>query len=125
MWRKKKGRAGEFADTVRPYAERIAKDEKLREHAKEAAAAAGRARTRLASGRTTTGIATRIASDEVLQRKLKDIVDELREASERLRGKRRRRRARKMLVVGSGLAAGAVAFPQTRRWLGEKVRGSD
>jgi len=121
MWRRKKRKAGEFVEAVRPYAERIAEDEKLREHATQAAAAGGRARSRLASSRSTAGIATRIASDEELQGKLKDIVSELREASERLRGKRRRRRGRKVLVVGSGLAAGAVAFPQARRWLGEKL----
>lgn len=121
MWRKKRRKAGEFVEAVRPYAERIAEDEKLREHAKEAAVAGNRARSRLASGRSTAGIATRIASDEELQGKLKDIVSELREASERLRGKRRRRRGRKVLVVGSGLAAVAVALPQTRRWLGEKL----
>src|SRR4051794_19026736 len=70
------------ADNVKPYVERAIRDEDLRDNVKAAFQAAREVYDELIGNRGVTTIATRVATDKEIQERLRDAVDELREASE-------------------------------------------
>jgi hypothetical protein len=88
-----------------PYVRRLVEDEDLRNSVKEAFDAARHAYQRMSNGK---GPVRAVTEDRKVQRDLRTAAESLREASERLRGKRRKRRWGRLLVLG--IAGGALAL---------------
>lgn len=125
---KTKDRISDRADTVKPYVERAFKDEHVRENVKSALAAARSVYDELLAGRGVTTVATRVATDKDIQENLRTAIEELRDAADRVQGKRDSHAARNVfLLVGIaiGILYNPVTGPATREWLSGLVSGSD
>lgn len=102
-------RAAEIYSTARenPYVQRLIEDDDLRDNLREAFEAA-----RGAYGRATgngKGAVKAVTSDRKVQRDLKQAADSLREASEQLRGERRRKGRLGRLIL-LAIVGGIVAM---------------
>src|SRR5215470_8091161 len=98
---KAKDRIADTASTVRPYVERAVSDAELRENVKAAFQAAREVYDELLGNRGMTTVATKVATDKEIQDKLRQAVDELRLAANRVQGKRDRSgRNTTLLVLG-------------------------
>jgi hypothetical protein len=96
-----------------PYVQRLIDDEQLRHNLRDAYESA-----RHAYGRITKNgkPAKRLMDDKKVQRDLRSAADSLREASEQLRGRRRRKgRLGRVIVLGAIGAGLALAFSETAR----------
>jgi hypothetical protein len=110
------------ADSMRPYVERAMSDENLRRDVLRAFAAARDLYGELARDRDRPiTIASRVATDDEIRDKLRDAVDDLRRASDRLQGKRQRSSGRASTLLITGIALGIlfnpVTGPETRRFI--------
>jgi hypothetical protein len=114
--------------TAKPYVERALHDDELRNHVKQAYTAAREIYDSLIGPRSVSGIAQKVAGDHEIQDNLRTAIAELRQAANRLQGRREHRGGRKFLLL-AGIAAGAlfnpVTGPETRRWLKQKLFGND
>ena len=113
------------AGTAKPYVERALHDEELREHVKQAYGAAREIYDELIGPRGVSGIASRVAGDNEIQDNLRTAIAELRQAANRLQGRREHHGGRLLLLVGLvvGLLYNPISGAQTRRWLKEKLFG--
>ena len=110
-------------ETARPYAERLARDERLRDRLAAALAYATVAARRTQRYRGVSGFARRVATDQELREQVRLMARELGKARSRLE-RRRKKRSRAMLlalVAGGGVAV--VAVPQSREWLKRRLGG--
>jgi len=101
------GKAGKAAAQARqnPYVQRFIEDEELRENFRAAFESARKAYKRMQNGK---GPARALVEDKKLQKQLRATADSLQQASEQLRGKRRRRHTGRklfMLMILGGIAA--------------------
>ena len=116
------------AGNVKPYVQRAVQDEDLRENVKAAFQAARDVYDELLGNRGVTTIAARVATDKEIQDRLRDAVDELREASERVQGKKDHG-GRNATLLLAGIALGVLfnpaTGPDTRRWLKDKLFGPE
>jgi hypothetical protein len=112
---------------ARPYIERALTDEELRQNVRNAFESARDVYNELLGGRGPIKLGARVATDAELQERLKEAIAELREAAERIQGKKEHG-TRNTLLLLVGIALGAlfnpVSGPQTRKWLSDKVFGS-
>jgi hypothetical protein len=124
---KAKDRFSGAASNVRPYVERAVSDAELRENVKAAFTAARDVYEELLGNRGVTTVATRVATDKDIQDKLKEALDELRTAADRVQGKKDHGGRNATLLV-TGIALGIlfnpVTGPETRRWLKDMIGGS-
>jgi hypothetical protein len=96
-----------------PYVQRLIDDEELRHNLRDAYDAARHAYGRIAKNGKP---AKRLMDDKKVQRDLRTAADSLREASEQLRGRRRRKgRLRRFIVLGAVGAGVVLAFSETAR----------
>jgi hypothetical protein len=113
-------------EDVRPYVERALKDEELRRDLVSAFTAAREVYNELLGDRGVTGIASRVAGDEDIQKNLKRAVEDLRHAADRVQGKDDHG-ARNTLLLLTGITIGIlfnpVTGPATRNWLRERFLG--
>jgi hypothetical protein len=125
---KAKDMMGDAVDTARPYVERLAQDEELHDHVKNAYASARKIYDELLGDRGTTGLAFKVARDKDIQDQLKKTVEELRKAGERAQGKQSHA-GRNMTLLLAGIALGVLfnpaTGPDTRRWLKDKLLGPE
>ena len=125
---KTRDRFSDAAANARPYVERAVGDEELRENVKAAFQAAREVSDELIGGRGVTTVASRVATDKEIQEKLKEAVDELRTAADRVQGKKEHP-ARNATLLIAGIALGIlfnpVTGPATRKWLADSVFGGD
>jgi hypothetical protein len=105
--RKTAGKAGKAAAQARqnPYVQRFVEDPELRENVRSAFESARKAYRRMQNGK---GPARALVEDKKLQKELRRTADSLQQASEQLRGKRRKRHTGRkllMLAILGGIAA--------------------
>ncbi|MGZ4289160.1 MAG: hypothetical protein ACXVQ3_00520 [Gaiellaceae bacterium] len=124
---KTKDKVYDAADNVKPYVQRAMQDEKLRDDVMSAFATAKELYNELVGGRSAVTLATRVATDEEIRDKLKDAVDDLRHAADRLQGKKTGGRHTGLLVAGIalGILFNPVTGPETRKWLKDMLGGGD
>lgn len=124
---KAKDKVLDSVETARPYVERALKDEEVRENVRSAFESARGVYNELLGGRGAIPVATRVATDKEIQERLKDAIDDLREAAQRVQGKEDHG-TRNMLLLMTGIALGILfnpfSGPQTRKWLSDKMFGS-
>jgi adenylosuccinate synthase len=87
-----------------PYVQRLAEDEELRDNLRTAFDSARKAYSRMSNGK---GPVKAVTEDKKTQKELRQAASSLREAAESLRGRRRKRRRGRMLLVlmvGAGVA---------------------
>src|SRR4051794_30279302 len=97
--RKTAGKAGRAANQARQnaYVQRFVEDPELRENVRSAFDSARKAYKRMQNGK---GPARALVEDKKLQKELRRTADSLQQATEQLRGKRRRsHRGRKLLML--------------------------
>lgn len=115
------------AGTAKPYVDRALHDEELREHVKQAYAAARSIYDELIAPRSMVSAAQRVASDQDLQDSFRVATAELREAATRLQGQSKEKHSGRAFLLLIGLAAGLLFNPftgqETRRWLKDKLFG--
>jgi hypothetical protein len=121
-------RVAGMAGSARPYVERAIHDEELRDHVKQAYAAAKDIYDELLGPRGVTDIATKVARDEEVQDNLRTAVAELRQAANRLQRRKQHHGGRNfLLLVGLvvGLFYNPVTGPSLRRWTKTRLFGGD
>src|SRR5215208_6706127 len=125
---KTRDKVSDAAGNVKPYMERAVSDPELRENVKAAFQAAREVYDELIGNRSVTTVATRVATDKDIQDKLRDAVDELRTAADRIQGKKEHS-GRNTTLLLAGIALGIlfnpVTGPATRKWLADSVFGGD
>ena len=125
---KTKDKVYDAAGNVKPYVERAMNDEKLREDVMRAFATAKDLYNELIGGRSAVTLATLVATDDEIRDKLKDAVNDLRNAADRLQGKKSHGGRNTTLLV-AGIALGIlfnpVTGPETRKWVKEMIAGGD
>ena len=101
-------RAGRTASDLRsnPYVQRMIEDPELRDNVRQAVDSARKAYKRMNNGK---GPAKALMEDRKLQRELRNTADSLKEASERARGRRRKRHPLRRLI-GLAIIGGIVAM---------------
>jgi hypothetical protein len=125
---KTKDRVADMAGTAKPYVERALRDEELRDHVKQAYAAARDIYDELVGPRGVSGIA-RVAGDHEVQDNLKTAIAELRQAANRLqRGREEHHGGRNLLLLAgvvAGLLYNPVTGPALRGWVKHRLFGAD
>ena len=115
------------ADTMRPYVERAMSDENLRRDVLRAVAIARDLYGELARDRDKPiMIASRVATDDEIRDKLRDAIEDLRRASDRIQGKKQKgRKGSKVFIAAVALAVlfNPVTGPETRRFIKDLVSG--
>jgi hypothetical protein len=116
------------ADNVRPYVERAMNDEKLRREVLRAFATAKDLYGDLIADRDRPiMIANRVATDDDVRDKLREAIEDLRSAGERLQGRRERSSARASTLLVAGIALGILFNPvtgaETRRFIRDLISG--
>ena len=116
------------ASNVKPYVDRAISDERLREDVMSAFATAKDLYNELIGGRNAVALATRVATDDEIRDRLREAVDDLRSAADRLQGKREHN-GRNTTLLLAGIALGIlfnpITGPDTRRWLKDMLGGGD
>jgi hypothetical protein len=123
---KTKDRVVDAAENVKPYVDRAISDEKLREDVMSAFATARDLYNELIGDRRAVTVATRVATDAEIRDKLKDAIEDLRKAADRLQGKKDHGGRNATLLI-TGIALGIlfnpVTGPETRKRLKEMLGG--
>jgi hypothetical protein len=123
---KTKDRILDATGTARPYVERALTDEDVRKDLKNAFDAARSIYEELLGGRSAVAVGTRVATDKDLQDDLRRIVEDLRNASDRIQGKHEHK-SRNTTLLLTGIALGVLfnpmTGPATRTWLRERLLG--
>lgn len=125
---KTKDKVYDAADNVKPYVQRAMQDEKLRDDVLSAFATAKGLYNELIGGRGAVTLATRVATDEDVRDKLKEAIEDLRNAADRLQGKKSHGGRNTTLLV-AGIALGILFNPvtgaETRKFLKDMIGGGD
>jgi len=116
------------ASDARPYFERALKDERVRADVKSAISTAREIYDELLGGRALTGAAARVATDKDIQKSLRDAIEDLRDAADRVQGNAGHK-GRNTTLLMTGIVLGVlfnpVTGPGTRRWLQNTLFGGD
>ena len=120
-------RVTNVAGTAKPYVDRALHDEELRDHVKQAYAAARVIYDELIAPRGVVSAAQKVATDQDIQDNVRVALAELREAAVRLQGSQKKHHGGRNFLLLVGLIVGLLynpfTGPETRRWLREKVLG--
>src|SRR6266568_3142254 len=116
------------AENIKPYVERAMEDEKLRNDVMRAFGSAREIYRELMGEKSAVTLASRVATDDDIRDKLRDAIEDLRHASERLQGKEKHAgRNTTLLVAGIalGLLFNPVTGPETRRFIKDMLSSDD
>ena len=94
------------------YIQRLVEDDDLRDNLRTAFESARKAYTRMSNGK---GPVRSLTEDKKVQKELREAASSLREAADSLRGKRKRRRRGRVLLVGLVGAGLALALSEGLR----------
>jgi len=111
---------------VRPYVERAVRDEDVRDNVLAAFQIAREVYNELVGDRGVTTIASRVATDKDVQDKLREAIDDLRTAADRVQGKKDHSGRNTMLLLTGitlGILFNPMTGPATRQFLKEKILG--
>jgi gas vesicle protein len=127
---KTKDKVTDAADSIRPYVERAMTDEKLRNEVMRAFGTARELYGELIGEKgSPITVASRVATDDDIRDRLREAIEDLRNASERLQGKRERTSNRKSTLLIAGLALGILFNPvtgaETRRFIKDMLSAGD
>src|SRR4026208_935184 len=117
-------------ETLKPYVQRAMTDPELREDLLAAFVAARSIYGQMAQGRGIKGKAEKV-SEKDFQKQLQRLVDDLSEASDKLKGKAKKKghKTRNRIVLLTGVTLGVLynpwTGPATRDWILEQVAGGD
>jgi len=117
-------------ETLKPYVQRAMTDPELREDLLAAFVAARSIYGQMAKGRGIKGKAEKV-SEKDFQKQLQHLVDDLSEASDKLKGKAKKKghKTRNRIVLLTGVTLGVLYNPwtgqATRDWIMEQVAGGD
>ena len=118
------------SDTLKPYVQRAMTDPELREDLLAAFVAARSIYGQMAKGRGIKGKAEKV-SEKDFQKQLQHLVDDLSEASDKLKGKAKKKghKTRNRIVLLTGVTLGVLYNPwtgeSTREWIMERVAGGN
>jgi hypothetical protein len=118
-------KAGKAAAGARanPYVQRFIEDPELRDNVRAAVDHARHAYKRMSNGK---GPAKAVMEDRKLHKELRATADSLKEAGDQLRGKRKKHRGRKLLMLAVlGAAAFLVANEGARKALLDRIFGAE
>jgi hypothetical protein len=119
---RKAGKAAAGART-NPYVQRFIEDPELRDNVRAAVDHARHAYKRMSNGK---GPAKALMEDRKLHKELRKTADSLQEAGDQLRGKRKKHRGRKLLMLAVlGAAAFLIVNEGARKALLDKVFGAE
>jgi hypothetical protein len=126
---KAKDKVYDTAENIKPYVERAMTDDKLRSDVMKAFQTAKELYGELVGGdRSAVTLATRVATDDDIRDKVRDALEDLRQASDRLQGKKNHS-GRNTTILIAGLALGILYNPvtgrETRRFIRDMVGGGD
>ena len=120
------------ADNIKPYIERAMTDEKLRAELMRAFGTARELYGELMSGKDRPiTLASRVATDDEIRDKVREAIDDLRHASERIKVKQDKERSSgrgaKLLIAGIalGILFNPVTGAETRRFIKELISSGD
>jgi len=117
---KAKDRVSEARENLKPYVERAMADEKLRDEVIRAFGSAREIYQDLMGEKSAITVASRVATDDDIRDKLRDAIEDLRRASDRLQGKRDHSGRNATLLI-AGIALGIlfnpITGPETRRFI--------
>ena len=108
------------AESIRPYVERAMADERLRDDVMRAFGNAREIYRDLMGEKSAITLASRVATDDDIRDKLRDAIEDMRRATERIQGKREHSgRNATLLVAGIalGLLFNPITGPETRRFV--------
>jgi hypothetical protein len=120
------------ADNIKPYIERALTDEKLRAEVMRAFGTARELYGELVSGKDRPiTLASRVATDDEIHGKVREAIEDLRQASDRIQGKTSKERSSgrgaKLLIAGIalGILFNPVTGPETRRFIKDLISSDD
>ena len=117
-------------DTLKPYVQRAMTDPELREDLLAAFVAARGIYNQMAKGQGFKGKAEKV-SEKDFQKQLQHLVEDLSEASDKLKGsaKKKGHKMRNRVVLLTGVTIGVLYNPwtgqATRDWIMEQIAGGD
>jgi hypothetical protein len=115
-----KDKVSEARENLKPYVERAMADEKLRDEVMRAFGSAREIYQDLMGEKSAITVASRVATDDDIRDKLRDAIDDLRRASDRLQGKKDHSGRNATLLI-AGIALGIlfnpITGPETRRFI--------
>ena len=119
---RKAGKAAAGART-NPYVQRFIEDPELRDNVRAAVDHARHAYKRMSNGK---GPAKALMEDRKLHKELRKTADSLQEAGDQLRGKRKKHRGRRLLMLAVlGAAAFLIVNEGARKALLDRVFGAE
>jgi len=121
---KARDKVQDAAENLKPYVERAMEDEKLRDDVMRAFGTAREIYKDLMGEKSKITLASRVATDDDIRDRLRGAIEDLRNASERLQGKKERPgRSTTLLVAGIalGLLFNPITGPETRRFIKEML----
>jgi predicted RNA-binding protein len=114
------------ATSAKPYVERALHDEELRANVKSAFDSARAVYDELIGNRGLVTTAGRVATDKDIQGQLKNTIEELRTAADRLQGRKQHSGRNSMLLlvgIALGILFNPATGPATRKFISDKLFG--